>query len=65
MSSGRTDSTARESQLGRAAQVYWARPANCSGEEAAANAAGFSHWQVELPSRRWYIEAAGDGRLAE
>jgi len=59
MSSGLVDRTARGPRQEHSGNhVTWFSPANGSTESAAwETAAGFSRDQVELPSRRWYIEA--------
>ena len=39
----------------------WGRPAARKAEDAWDVAGAFSHFQVELPSRRWYVEAVDEG----
>jgi len=44
-----------------AARVRWSHPASGVGSETLRDAAErFAHSRVELPSRRWYIEATGE-----
>ena len=63
MSSGLVDRTARGLRAENPGNhVAWFSPANGATESTAWELAGFSHDQVELPSRRWYIEAVREAQ---
>ena len=58
MSSGLLDSTIRNRQADNVAHGRWSQPVDRTADYAPRDRAGVHlHLQVELPSRRWYIEA--------
>jgi hypothetical protein len=59
MSSGLLHNMAQGREGEGAAHAKWAAPVNWPVEESARSATGCPwHFHVELPSRRWYVEAA-------
>jgi hypothetical protein len=66
MSNGLSQRAARRDPDGSARLARWQQGESSAASDAASDTVtGLPFMQVELPSRRWYIEAAGDRAAAE
>jgi len=66
MSNGLSQRAARRDPDGSAELGRWQQGEGSAASDAASDTVtGLPFMQVELPSRRWYIEAVGDRAAAE